>query len=128
MEERQAAQPKGLMKYRYSRRERESMPNAPSLSSRKSRGVFRGNRPLLFVLLDVLFLLAMFLFVRFFLFKPSNVARLGGYRIEAAGRMIEDGVFAVVRIENRGGRRSDERADVRISLPTFNDSMQHFRR
>ena len=98
------------MTYHYSREEREAMDSAPKLTSRLHKGVFRGNRSLLIVLLDVLFIVLMFIVFRVFLYKPQSSAGMQGYAIELRVRVMEGSVFAVATIKNEGGEAAGEAA------------------
>jgi hypothetical protein len=104
------------MKYHYSRKERMAMPNAPRLEVRHRKGVFRGNRSLLIVLLDVLLICLMFFLFRSFVFKPQNRVRLHGYVITLRCRIIKDSTYAAVRIKGDGEQSRIPRAFIEFQL------------
>jgi hypothetical protein len=100
------------MKFHYSRKERLAMSNAPRLDIRHRKGVFRGNRSLLIVLLDVLLICLMFFLFKNFVFKPRNRIELSGYAVALRCRVIKDSVYAAVRIKEENAETGAERAFV----------------
>jgi hypothetical protein len=104
------------MNYRYSREERRAMDNAPELASRLRKGVLRGNRSLLIVLLDVLLIVFMFIIFRVFLYKPQSSAAMNGFEIELSGRVVGESLFAVATIRNEDGEGSAETAYLTFRL------------
>jgi len=92
------------------------MDNAPKLTSRLRKGVFRGNRSLIIVLLDVLFIVLMFIIFRVFLYKPQSSTTMQGYAVELRGRVIEENVFAVATIENQDAEEPGEVAHLTFRL------------
>jgi hypothetical protein len=109
------------MKYHYSREERLAMSNAPRLDIRHRKGIFRGNRSLYIVLLDVLLICLMFFLFRSFIFKPVNRIVLQGYTVTLRSRTIKDSVYAAVRIKEREAEIGVERAFVEFR---FGDSVR----
>ena len=97
------------------------MSNAPRLDIRQRKGIFRGNRSLYIVLLDVLLICLMFFLFRNFIFKPSNRIELQGYVVTLRSRIIRDSVYAAVRIKERDAETGVERAFVELR---FGDSVR----
>ncbi len=69
------------MVYHYNRDERLSMPTAP-VKGNRSRGIFKGNKTLIILFINVIVIfLVLFLFIHF-LNKPSYIKVKAGYRLE----------------------------------------------
>jgi len=91
--------PDPALRYHYDRGERLSRADAPDPSRRDTRGVFRGNRSLMILLVDILLISLLFLTYRYLLYSPPNQARLGGYDLVLDGLSVGDRVFAGLSVE-----------------------------
>ena len=100
----------------YNREERLNMPSAPDLTLRVRKGPFRGNRGLLILLFDILFICLVAFIFRQFLFRPSYEADALGYRMVLNGYSVSDGILAVVRIERKGRTSPQAGGNVEILL------------
>jgi hypothetical protein len=90
-------QPEG---YHYSRRDRLSMATAPR-SREKGGGIFRRNRTLLIILLDLVVILILGVFLVRFLYARVNRADLEGYSVVLRGVRSEEVVLASLTITNK---------------------------
>jgi hypothetical protein len=90
-------QPEG---YHYSRGERLSRPGAPQFRQRGG-GIFRRNRTLLIILLDLVIVMILGLFLVRFLYARVNRAELEGYGAMLRGVLMEEVVLATVAITNK---------------------------
>jgi len=104
------------MRVHYSRKERLSMSNAPGLSTRNTGGIFKGNRSLLIVLLDILLLVLMIFIFKQFIFSPSYQANLAGYRIDLRGYPVENGIMVVIRLAKKVKDAPEGRAFLHVFL------------
>ena len=86
---RRAEDPDPRLSYHYSREERLEQRDAPDLSRREASGVFRGNRSLIVLLVDILLISLLFLVYRFVLYSPPHQGKLEGYT------MALDALYAV---------------------------------
>lgn len=106
-------QPSG---YHYSRKQRLSLPTAPRVKDR-SGGIFRKNRTLLIILLDLVIILVLGLFLMRFLYARVHRADLEGYSVVLRGFYSGEVVFATLTITNKGGSSvTGERIYARFSL------------
>lgn len=85
----------GQAGFHYSREER--------LAERGERpteqgGIFVRNRGLLFVLLDIVIVLIMFLLYLFFLRPDPGTVEVGGYRVQGHAFRFDDAIYATVEI------------------------------
>jgi hypothetical protein len=74
------------------------MPGAPARRSRP-KGVFRGNRGLLILLIDVVIIAVIAIIYRQFLFSPAFEGDLAGYRMTLRGLGLQNRVVAELVIE-----------------------------
>ena len=109
--------------FHYHREERLAMPSAPDLSAHGRKGVFKGNRGLLILLFDILFICLMAFILKQFIFKPSYEADVEGCRVVLEAYRVNDGILTVVRIVktgrspfNRGGADQTRTASVDIEI------------
>jgi hypothetical protein len=79
--------------FHYSREQRLSMPNAPDLAMRGKKGILKGNRSLVILLVDVLLIFILFVVYRYFFYRPSYVT--------LRGMAVSDRVIASVRVARR---------------------------
>jgi hypothetical protein len=93
-------QPSG---YHYSRKQRLSLSTAPRERDRGG-GIFRKNRILLIILLDLVIILVLGLFLMRYLNAQVHRADLEGYSVVLRGLYFGEVVFATLTITNKGGR------------------------
>jgi hypothetical protein len=106
-------QPSG---YHYSRKQRLSLPTAPRVQDRGG-GIFRKNRTLLIILLDLVIILVLGLFLMRYLYAQVHRADLEGYSVVLRGFYFGEVVFATMTITNkRGGSVTGQRIYARLSL------------
>jgi len=87
--------------FHYDRRERFSMPSAPKKDA-KLKGIFKGNRSLLILMLDiVIILILMFIFLRF-LNKPSYKKTEQGYQFELEAFPYADNILVSLYVKKTG--------------------------
>jgi len=102
--------------YHYNRQERLAAASAPRYPARGS-GIFRGNRVLLIILLDLVIVLILGLFLTRFLYARVNRADLEGYSIVLRGARLEQVVLATLTVTNRrAGNGVEQTLYVRFSL------------
>ncbi len=89
-------QPEG---YHYSRRDRLSMATAPRFRE-KGGGIFRRNRTLLIILLDLVIVTILGVFLVRFLYARVNRADLEGYSVVLRAVRSEEVVIATLTITN----------------------------
>ena len=87
----------GNFDYHYSRKERLGMPGAPGPAD-GSRSLFRRNRGLMILLIDIIVIVIAVILYRQFLYEPAYSAELAGYRVALRGFAIEDRVIVDLRI------------------------------
>ena len=92
------------------------MSNAPVLSTRNAGGIFKGNRSLLIVLLDILLIVLMIFIFKQFIFGPSYQANLAGYRIDLRGYPVENGIMVVIRLAKKVQDAPEGRAFLHFTL------------
>jgi hypothetical protein len=102
--------------FHYHRDERLALSTAPDLSRRGRKGPFKGNRGLLILLFDILFICLVAFLFRQFLFTPSYEAKLEGYKIVLKAYRVNEGTLAVVRIEGSGNEPAEEGREVSIRI------------
>jgi len=106
-------QPSG---YHYSRKQRLSLPTAPSVQS-SGGGFFHRNKTLLIILVDLVIILVLGLFLMRYLYAQVHRADLEGYSVVLRGFDFGEVVFASLTITNkRGGSVTGQRIYVRFSL------------
>jgi hypothetical protein len=87
--------------FHYSREQRLSMPNAPDLAMRGKKGILKGNRSLVILLVDVLLIFILFVVYRYFFYRPSYIGDLSEYTVTLRGMAVSDRVIASVRVARR---------------------------
>jgi len=92
-------QPSG---YHYSRKQRLSLFTAPRDRGRGG-GIFRKNKTLLIILLDLVIILVLGLFLMRYLYAQVHRADLEGYSVVLRGFYSGGVVFATLTITNKGG-------------------------
>ncbi|UCF97685.1 MAG: hypothetical protein JSV89_21330 [Spirochaetaceae bacterium] len=106
-------QPSG---YHYSRQERLSLPTAPRFPGRGG-GIFRRDRILLIILLDLIIVLILGVFLIRFLYGQVNRANLEGYSVVLRGVCAGEVVLASLTVTNaRATDQAQRRITVRFSL------------
>ncbi len=129
MEKRQVNRGKGELEgekyaYHYDRAKRLALPNAPDLSTRGRKGIFKGNRSLLILLIDIVVICLLALFYKFFLYTPPFQARVAGYTVTLRGFAFQGGVVGNLQVEKTDVDARDGRiyvhfvsgdADLRLS-------------
>jgi hypothetical protein len=102
--------------YHYSRQDRFSMATAPRFRV-KGGGIFRGNRTLLIILLDLVVVVILGVFLVRFLYARVNRAELEGYSVKLRGVRTEEVVLATITITNTTAASSGEQTVfARLSL------------
>lgn len=102
--------------YHYNRQERLSMPTAPRHPERRG-GIFRRNRTLLIILVDLVIVLILGLFLMRFLYAQVSRADLEGYSVVLRGAYSQDVVIATLTVKNNHSEsRREQRVNVRFSL------------
>jgi hypothetical protein len=102
--------------YHYSRQDRLSMATAPRFRD-SGGGVFRRNRTLLIILLDLVVILILGVFLVRFLYARVNRADLEGYRVVLRGVRTEEVVLATLAITNTSAASTGQQSVfVRFSL------------
>jgi hypothetical protein len=100
--------------YHYSRKDRLSLPTAPRFPERGG-GIFRKNRTLLILLLDLVIVMILGVFLMRFLYAQVNRADLEGYSVVLRGLRSQEVVIATLTVSNRLSD-SEQRIFVRFSL------------
>jgi hypothetical protein len=102
--------------YHYSRRDRLSMANAPGRRD-SGGGIFRRNRTLLIILLDLVIILILGLFLARFLYARVNRADLEGYNVVLRSVRAEGVILATLTITRTASRSAaGQMVYVRFSL------------
>jgi len=102
--------------YHYSRKDRLSMATAARIRD-SGGGIFRRNRTLLIILLDLVIVMILGVFLVRFLYARVNVANLEGYRVVLRGIRTEEVVIATVTITNTAAASAAQQSVfVRLSL------------
>jgi len=73
---------------------------------RETGSVFRRNRSLLIILLDIVIVLLMFMLYLLFV-QPEAGVQVDGFTIEGAGFLFDDDLYLTVTIEIEPGREAD---------------------
>ena len=84
--------------FHYDRRERLSMPSAPRPDA-KLKGIFKGNRSLLIILLDVIIILILMFIFLHFLNKPSYKKTEQGYQFELEAFPYADNILVSLYVK-----------------------------
>jgi hypothetical protein len=95
--------------YHYSRQDRLSMATAPRFRERGG-GIFRRNRTLLIILLDLVIVLILGVFLVRFLYAQVNRANLEGYSVVLRGARSEGVVVATLSITNTAAASTAEQS------------------
>ncbi|MBN2551400.1 MAG: hypothetical protein JXB06_01465 [Spirochaetales bacterium] len=85
--------------YHYSRQDRLSLPTAPRFPQ-KGGGIFRRNRTLLILLLDLVIVMILGVIVMRFFYAQVNRADLDGYSIVLRGVRSQEVVIATLTVAN----------------------------
>jgi hypothetical protein len=93
--------------YHYSREDRLSMATAPHFRQRGG-GIFRRNRTLLIILVDLVIVMILGVFLVRFLYARVNRADLEGYSVVLRGVRREEVVLATLTITNTEAASSAE--------------------
>jgi hypothetical protein len=102
--------------YHYSRQERLSLQTAPRFRDKRG-GIFRRNRTLLILLLDLVIVVIIGVFLVRFLYARVNRAELQGYSVVLRGVLYEEVVLAALAVTNtQAGSENEERVYARFSL------------
>ena len=102
--------------YHYSRQDRLSMTTAPRFRERGG-GIFRRNRTLLIILLDLVIILILGVFLVRFLYTQVNRANLEGYSVVLRGVKSQEVFVATLTITNTAAASTAEQSVfVRFSL------------
>lgn len=106
------------LRFHSSREERLGLAGAPRSDLAQRYGVFRRNRTLLIVFVDVLLFLIVAVFLVRFLYAQTPRARLEGYAVQLRGLSYGEVVYATLTVSPAGGPGSlgDGRAYVRLAL------------
>jgi hypothetical protein len=87
----------------YSREERLSLASAPRRRDAGGRGLFRRNRTLLIILLDLIIISILGIFLVRFLYSQASRAEIAGYSFVMRGFRSGDVVVAVLSIKPEAG-------------------------
>lgn len=101
----------GELAFHYNREERlQSLsPEVMSrLEGRKSTGLFKKNRTLMIILLDVLVIIFLYFLLMPFLNKRAQTAELAGYEMKLRAFLYENTTFVSLRITNPGTEAEEE--------------------
>jgi hypothetical protein len=109
--------------YHYSRQDRLSMATAPH-SRPRGGGIFRRNRTLLIILLDLVIILILGVFLVRFLYARVNRAQLEGYSVVLEGLHTEGVVLATLTITNTDAAAAGRSVFVRFSLERNPDEQE----
>jgi hypothetical protein len=102
--------------YHYSRQDRLSMASAPRFRD-SGGGIFRRNRTLLIILLDLVIILILGLFLVRFLYARVDRADLEGYNVVLRGVRTEEVVLATLMVKKTASSEAAERTiHVRFSM------------
>ncbi|RKX84161.1 MAG: hypothetical protein DRP57_06445 [Spirochaetes bacterium] len=111
--------------FHYDRNERLSMPAAPRRDSMK-RGIFKGNRSLLILLLDIIvILILMFIFFRF-LNRPSYKKTEQGFQFELEAFPYADNILVSLYVKKTGkaGKSLDKTFKVEFYTSTSSENRE----
>lgn len=100
--------------YHYSRQDRLSLPTAPRFPQ-KGGGIFRRNRTLLILLLDLVVVMVLGVFLVRVFYSQVNRADLEGYSVVLRGVRSQETVIATLTVANSSSE-SQQRVFVRFSL------------
>ena len=100
--------------YHYSRQDRLSLPTAPRFPQ-KGGGIFRRNRTLLILLLDLVVVMVLGVFLVRVFYAQVNRADLEGYSVVLRGVRSQETVIATLTVANSSSE-SQQRVFVRFSL------------
>lgn len=100
--------------YHYKREERLGMVGHRPMKERGG-SLFRSNRSLVILLLDITILLIVFGIWWFFLRTPTDETSVDGYRIELSARLQDGETVATLTIRNSGSDRGSELFDAELS-------------
>jgi hypothetical protein len=76
------------------------MPGAPR-QDRERGGLFRKNRGLMILLIDIVIIVIVAIIYRAFLYEPPYAGRLEGYQLLLRGFALEDRIMVDLRVEKR---------------------------
>lgn len=99
--------------YHYNREERTALKHQPAREP-VSGNIFRRNRSLAIVVLDVMILLLVFGIWWAFMRTPSDSVMVNDYRFELTGGISEGDTYAVLTVRNDGEDRSAALFDARF--------------
>jgi hypothetical protein len=108
----------GPLHFHSSREERLALLGAPRGERDRRRGIFRRNRTLLIVLVDILLFLFLAVFLVRFLYSQTSQARLEGYSVVLRGLVYGEVVYATLTVnsDRNVGGVNDGRIYVRFAL------------
>lgn len=98
--------------YYYSREERLNMPNAPKINSDKSKNIFKKNKSLAIILIDIIIFLIVFSVIKLFLETPSFMDNNSGYLLTLSGFSTNEEVIVRIRIEKKENTVTEGTADI----------------
>ncbi len=110
--------------YHYKREERLGTVGHRPMRER-SGGIFRRNRSLLILLLDLTIIVIVFGIWWFFLRTPTDETVVDGYRIELSARVQDDGTVATLTIRNSGSDRESALFNAELSASGVEAETQH---
>jgi hypothetical protein len=117
--ERKETEYPGQLHFHYSRDERQSALSSDVVDryARKG-GIFRRNRPLVILFLDVLFVLVLYFIVSPILHRYAAATDLNGYELRLRAFLFEDSTFVSVQIEAEEAANAEEQnlVTIRFSL------------
>jgi hypothetical protein len=87
--------------FHYNRDERLSMPNAPKLNYGPKQSIFKRNKSLAIILIDIAIILVVFSFFKIFLELPPHVDENNGYLLSLSGFSTNEEVIVRIKIEKK---------------------------
>ena len=85
--------------YHYKREERLTMPNAPKKDTNLSKNIFKRNKSLVIILVDIIIILVVFSFFKIFIEMPSYVDENNGYVLTLSGFSTSEEVIVRIKIK-----------------------------
>ncbi len=108
--------------YHYKREERLSMPNAPKKDTNYSKNIFKRNKSLVIILIDIIIILVVFSFYKIFIEMPSYVGKNNGYVLTLSGFSTSDQV--IVRIKIRKVEQDAAAGNAEITFKAGNNTLE----
>ncbi len=107
------------LNFHYSREERLSQPGAPRFRVPRKGGLFRRNRSLLIVLIDVLLISVVFFLYRQFFASPTYESEIAGYKLLLRVFPVKDKVIVNLRVTGSRAASDGEEGDAQAPDRVF---------